>query len=93
MRPVREINIYIWCFDLVNQPFHDDPRRTEALALAIVLGGVALIILLSSITIQCDRLGQDYASVIRYREVSLVRRSGKYTFLWLTVWDHRWPSV
>ena len=40
-----------------------------------------------------DCWGRDCASVIQNREVSLIRRSGKYTFLWPTVWDRRWLSV
>ena len=32
---------------------------------------------------QCDHLGQDHVSIIRNREMSLVRRSDKYTFLWI----------
>ena len=45
MSPDREINIYIWHFDLVNQSFPNDPCGTEALVLAIVFGGMALTIL------------------------------------------------
>ena len=33
---------------------------------------------------QYDRLELDQASVIHNREVSLIRRSSKYMFLWLT---------
>ena len=42
---------------------------------------------------QHDCLGWDHASTIRDREVSLVRRSGKYTFLWPIVWHRWWMSV
>ena len=51
--------------------------------LAVVFGHVAQTILLKSLLImQRDRLGQDHASIIRNREVSLVQRSDKYMFLW-----------
>ena len=32
---------------------------------------------------QCDHLGQDHVSIIQNREMSLVQRSDKYTFLWI----------
>ena len=59
----------------------------------MMLGGVVLTVLWSLLTMQYDRLGPDQASVIQNREVSLIRRSSKYTFQWLTVWDRRWSSV
>ena len=45
---------------------------------SVKLRGVALTVLWSSLSMQCDRLGPDQASVIRNREVSLIRRSSKY---------------
>ena len=63
------------------------------LALAITLGGVALAVLWSLLTMQYDHLGWDHAIVIRNREMSLIRRSGKYTFLWAIVWDRQIMAV
>ena len=34
---------------------------------------------------QYDRVGLDHASVIRNGEVFLIRRSSKYTSLWVTI--------
>ena len=47
--------------------------------LAIALGDVVLTILWSWLIMQYDRLGWDHVSIIWNREVSLIRRSSKYT--------------
>ena len=39
------------------------------------------------------RLGAEQTSVLWNREVSLIRRSSKYTFLWPTVRDPSQPSI
>ena len=53
----------------------------------IVHGGVASSVLRTSLSMSYVHLGLDCVSVIRNGEVSLIQRSSKYTFLWLTVWD------